>query len=528
MRSKPYFFMLIFMALLLFPENASAFQVKQERDSLKTVRDSLVNLLRIKDSLLLQASIDSMYFSNIIAVLDKENDSLLYELRTLILMNKMDSVRQFELDSINRDFNRYSRWDLSDSLYNVDEDSIRSSLHDLLEVVFHDKSRSDNPEMLRYKMSRLFYHLANDSLHFHLVNGQNDTIPFVMKKDFSDSTAIFLVNAKMDSVKIYLAGNDKSTIYMWADDNFKLTQMLKKKAPPDILRRDWANINRIKIPSRIVLAEMPTNWKTGGDIDLGLNQLAFSHWARGGSNRISLLITSKGYANYTKGKVAWNNDYFYRYGLLKQEGMKLYKNTDQLRVKNTFHHKAFNNYHYSLSTQFDSQFFPTLNNPADSIPVSKFMAPATYSIGLGMVYKPSKELEITGDPLSGQFTFVLDTALINQVKYGLREDQRIKSEIGMRLNIKYNKLLWEKISLNTNFGIFRSYVNSPRPDIDWITDIRLSVNKYLSTRLYLYLKYDDDVIIPDFKYIDGVRTKVGEGKFLQVQQTFGVTFIFYL
>jgi len=526
MKNTPYQMLLIIIALILLPQTASGFQQRHERDSLKLVRDSLVNLLRVKDSLLLQASLDSLFLNNLNIVLERENDSLQHELRTMILQDKLDSVRQQSIDSINRDFNRYSRWDLRDSLYNIDEDSVRRSLNNLLGTVFHDDAYSPEPEQLRQNMSRLFYHLANDSLHFFIINSQNDTVPFTLKKNYSDSTALFLVNNKQDSVKVYISGRGEDNLYMWADDDFRLSQMFKKKVSPDIIRKEWASISRMKLPRRKVLAAPVRHWSTGADFDLTLNQLAVSHWAKGGSNRITLLATSKGHADYSKGKISWDNDYLYRYGIMKSEGLKLYKNTELLRIKNSFQHKAYKNWNYSLDSQFDSQFFPGYKNPADTIPVSKFLGPGRLNTGIGMTYKPLKELEITGNPLSGQFTFVLDTVTINAKAHGLAAGKRVKSEFGSTILIKYKKVLLKNINLNTSLKLFRSYGNNTKPDIDWITDIKLKINKYMNTSFFLYLKYDDDVILPDYEYIDGVKTKIGEGKFLQVNQTFGITFAF--
>ncbi len=531
MKNLPIQLLLIILVLFLLPDTAAGFQLKQkqERDSLRIVRDSLINVVRIKDSLLFQASLDSLFLNNLLAVLDKENDSLQHDIRTRILKDKIDSVQQWAIDSINRDFNRYWRWGLRDSLYKIDEDSVRRSLDKLLGIMFHNEAISPEPDKLRKNMSRLFYHLANDSLYFFIINSQNDTVPFVLKKNYSDSTALFLVNSKQDSVKVFLKGEGKSDLFMWADDNFKLSQLLRKKASADLLRKEWENIARMKLPRRKVPAAPPKYWKTGGNIDVSLSQMAFSHWkARGGTNRISLLFTSKGFANYKKGKMSWNNSYSYRYGVEKLQGVKFNKNIDQLIVINSFHHKAYKKYDYSITSDFRSQLFPGYRLPNDSIPVSKFMSKATYTVGLGMVYKPGKGLEVTGNPLSGQFTFVLDTLIMDQKKIGVPEGKRVKSEIGTTIFIKYKKVLWKNINLNTSLKLFRSYVDNPVPDIDWRTTLDLRVNKYLSTKFYINLMYDDDAILPDYKYIDGVRTKVGEGKFLQVQQTFGITFKFPL
>ena len=227
-----------------------------------------------------------------------------------------------------------SRWDFRDALYNIDEDSVRRSLDKLLGIMFHNEAISPEPEKLRRNMSKLFYHLANDSLSFFIINSQNDTVPFVLKKNYSDSTALFLVNSKQDTVKVFLKGDGKSDLYMWVNDDFRLTQMLKKKASADLLRKEWESISRMKLPRRKIPPAPPKYWKTGGNIDVSLNQLAFSHWGpRGGTNRVSLLFTSNGFANYKKGKLSWNNSYDYRYGVLKLQGVKLNKNCRGARAR---------------------------------------------------------------------------------------------------------------------------------------------------------------------------------------------------
>ena len=522
-----YQLLLIFNILLVLPGSTLGFQQRHDRDSLRIVKDSLLNLVRTKDSLLLQASLDSLYLNNLIFAKDQENDSLQLELRSMILQDKLDSVRQRSIDSINRDFNRYSRWEFKDFLYSIDEDSVRSSLDRLLEQVFHDDARSPDGEILKRDMTTLFSHLANDSMHFFLINGEQDTVPFVMKNNYSDSTSMFLVNARKDSVKIYLYSTGKSSVYLEADDDFRLSQMLKKDVPPDILRRDWVNISGIKIPKRPVLASRPTNWSKGGNIDFSLTQMAYSHWAKGGNNRVVLTLTSKGWANYQKGKLSWNNDYYYLYGIQKLEDVKMYKNNELLIIKNSLSHQAYKNYHYSISSRFDSQFFPSYRSATDSIPISKFMAPATYTLGLGMTYKPSKDLSITGDPISGRFRLVLDTLTIKLPAHGVPVGQRVTKEMGVRVSATYKKLLWDKINLNSTLTVFRSYVNNPMPDINWMTDVKLKILKYLDTSFFIHLIYDDDVTIPDYEYIEGVRTVVGNGKFIQVYQNFGISFVFH-
>jgi len=88
MSRRVHLLMLIITVLLILPKTTYGFQQRQERDSLRQVRDSLLNVIRIQDSLLLQASLDSLYWNNVIIAQESENDSLLYELRNMILQKR--------------------------------------------------------------------------------------------------------------------------------------------------------------------------------------------------------------------------------------------------------------------------------------------------------------------------------------------------------------------------------------------------------------------------------------------------------
>jgi len=498
-------------------------------DTIKISRDSLWKLVKLKDSLLITASLDSLFTAKKIIELNSLNDSLSQELRHMIYTRKLDSIIKSRRDSLNREFNRFCRMDFRDSLMGIDEDSVKYYFGNLLDVVFHDSAYSPNGQKLRRNLSKLFYHLRNDSTSLWIHTSQRDSIPIILKDDLPDSTAFFLVNSKSDSAKIYIHNINENTIQMRIDDDFKLSHLLKRTPPPDYIHVSWKDLQSFAIPVKKVPPLPPKQWTTGGNFDVQLNQAAFHKWAKGGENRGEFRTTSTAFANFIKGKMVWNSDYSYRYGVIKSEGSKLRKNIDQLRVKSSFQHKAFKNYNYAMNLQFDSQLFEGFAYPNDSVPVSKFMGPGTLKIDFGMVYTPQKYLSLSLSPVGGKFTAVLDTLTISAKRYGLKAGQRIRSELVASFNLKYKKTLWKNIIMNTQLNLTSNYLEHPEKiDLDWQTNFTLKVNKYVSTKLFIYFLYDDDMIIPLYEYVDGKKTKVGEGTGLQIQQTFGIAFNYYL
>ncbi|MEA1876879.1 MAG: DUF3078 domain-containing protein [Bacteroidota bacterium] len=500
-----------------------------QEDTIKISRDSLLRIIHLKDSMLLQASLDSLATNNLLELVWWEKDSLQVDLMNLKYVQHLDSIYEEKQDSLWAEFNRNNRWALRDSLFKIDEDSVRSELGLLLEVVYSDSARSQDPQKLRGLWDRLIYHMGNDSTYFWIHYADNDSIGVVLRDGHEVRNAIFLTNQQADSAKVYLHGKGKHGLHMWVDDNLFLTHVLKRTANPEEIMVDYKDVSIIKIPKKKLPKAPPQYWSTNGKIVFQLNQWAYSNWAKGGDNRLTFLMDTKGGAKYVKDKMSWTSSYWYRFGLLKSEGQNLFKNIDLLKIKSDFRHKAFKKLSYSAVGHFDSQLFPGYKSPNDSLPNSKFMSPATMNIGVGMVYVPNKNLSINLSPISGKFTFVLDTITVNQKKYGLKEGQRVKGEPGATLNINYKRLLWKNINMTTGLRLFSNYVNNPQNiDVDWTTQFSLKVNKYVSTTLFFYIKYDDDTIIPFYEWIDGVKTKVGEGKRIQFQETFGITFTYIL
>jgi hypothetical protein len=148
----------------------------------------------------------------------------------------------------------------------------------------------------------------------------------------------------------------------------------------------------------------------------------------------------------------------------------------------------------SASLYFKSQLAKGYNYPNDSVIVSKFLNPASLTLGLGAEYKPFKNTSINVAPLSYKNTFVLDTALIDQTKHGIARDKRAKQELGTQVVILNKFTAIEDLAVTNRLRLFSNYIHKPQNiDVEWEMLLDRKINWFFTIRLNLHLIYDDDV-----------------------------------
>lgn len=494
-------------------------------DTLNFSRDSLIRLIRIKDSLLHLVRNDSINMSNIIVMLEYDRDSLNSALNQSIYQQKLDSVERLRRYLSYREYNRRTRQNLYNPVGTIDTDSVRSAVKEVIDIVFDDTAFSPKPLVLRSSIERLVNHLANDSVYLSLVNAKQDTVPFVLKKNKVDSAAFFVMNDKNDSAKLFIRSVGKNTIYMWVGQDLMLRHLLKKQTTPDRVGIQWKDPNSLRIARRELPVPKTKLWYLKSELSLMVNQNTFVNWARGGNNNVALTTDVKAWANYAKGSISWTNSFWFVYGVQKTELLSLRKSADRISMVSNLSHKAFKNFDYTLGSTFETQGFKGFAYPNDSIPVSKLMAPADLKISLGLTYKPNPKLMVNVFPLAGQLRFVLDTTLIDQTKYGLKDDQRMNAQLGARVIFNHSAVLFKNVNMVNYLELFSNYIDHPeKVNFIWRLGLQLKVNKYISTSLQTETIYDNRVLVPLYEVQDGKKVKVGEGKRIQFSELFGITF----
>lgn len=520
--------LVLILMFTLMPVHILMAQVQEKttstKDTLNISRDSLVRLIRIKDSLLISKRRDSILMSRTMTKLEYYRDSLNAELNESIYRQKLDSAEQMRRYLNYRDFNRRTRQELYSPIGIIDKDSIRSSMKEVVDRVFEDTAYNPKPQYLKSSMDRLLHHLANDSVYFRIMNTKEDIIPFTLKKDRCDSAAFFVMNSKNDSAKIYIRGLDKNTLSISVGEDLMLKHLLKKQSEFEVTGFTWQDPNKLRIPRRVVPIQVPKLWFLRSELSLTTNQNTFINWSRGGTNNIGLLTDVKAWANFAKGNIKWDNSLWFVYGVQKTEMLSLRKSADRIYIVSSLSHKAFKNFDYTLGSTFETQGFKGFVYPNDSVPVSKFMAPAYLNISLGMTYIPNPKLKISGSPISSKLTFVLDTVMIDQTRFGLRPDQRMNAQLGARVTIDHSTHILKNVTMINFLELFSNYIDHPEKiNFDWRLSLGFRINRYILTTLNTEMIYDNRMLLPIYKYQDGKKVEVGKGKRIQFSEVFGIT-----
>jgi hypothetical protein len=262
------------------------------------------------------------------------------------------------------------------------------------------------------------------------------------------------------------------------------------------------------ITAGIIAQDSIKYWKTNGLAALNFNQVSLTNWAAGGQSAVAGTALFNFTANYKKGKSAWDNVLDLAYGMNNQkqnDKWKPLKSDDKIDFTSKYGRAVSEKFFYTLLINFRSQFTNGYNYPNDSIPISRFMAPGYLTLSAGIDYKPAEGLSFYISPLTGKMTFVLDDSLSLQGAYGVKKDEKLRSEFGGFLKASVNRTVMENVVLQSSIDLFSNYLDKPgNIDINWQVLLGMKINKYLTASLSTQLLYDDNIKIA--KTEEGITT----------------------
>ncbi len=248
-------------------------------------------------------------------------------------------------------------------------------------------------------------------------------------------------------------------------------------------------------------------WDTGGNFALNLSQTAFSNWAAGGQNSITVNGLLNLHAHYSKNKSLWENYLILGYGTMKQESnKKWWKSDDKIDFTTKYGYKLSKSTFVAGLVNFKTQMANGYNYPDDSTVVSKFMAPGYLLGAIGADYKPNDKFGLFFAPITLKTTFVNDQDLANAGAFGVdaaefdatgkmtTEGKKLRSEFGGYIRATYKQNLMKNIDFQTKLELFSNYLENPQNiDVAWDVLISMKVNKYITASIATTLLYDDDI-----------------------------------
>lgn len=266
-------------------------------------------------------------------------------------------------------------------------------------------------------------------------------------------------------------------------------------------------------------------WLRNGEHSLQASQNFLSdNWNSGGNSNFVIKSYQKLTLNYKKDKISFDNMLEWKLSL--QKVLHAEKNgtnfsEDVLRMVNAFGVQAFKKWSYSATLETLTPLFSSYPVNGE-IKNTALFSPVVTNLGLGMSYKLTKkfksdkakklELNQTISPLALNFVYVNDTTINASKKQGVEEGEHSKLTIGSTINTDLKFNINRYLTWNSRFKYFTDY---SRAVVEFENRVVMELNRYLSTTLFLYLRYDDES--PKLK---------GERGYLQINEmlSFGLSY----
>lgn len=357
-------------------------------------------------------------------------------------------------------------------------------------------------------------------LFFSDIQGRSTTFWLTSGKD--ELFRYWVKNTANDSITIWLGNPSKYELAMILEDEVHVERMEVQQADdiPITTARPERALARVRL-----LEEIPVYWDHGLNSSFSLNQNYLSNWARGGESSFSSMLDINATAKYTnkESQVTWTNRGRLRYGTIRTKEQGFRTNADIIELNSQYNKELREKLDFSSVFYAKTQSAKGYNYPNDSVPVSRFLNPGTFTLGVGVEYEPFKKTLINFSVLSYKNTFVLDTADIIQSTHGIDPARRSRQEMGGQLVIKNSLAILETLNVTNSIRLFSNYLHKPKNvDVDWETTLEQQINWYFTIRLNLHLIYDDDIRFPVFDGAgepvllpDGSQRKVAKTQFNQ-------------
>ena len=279
-----------------------------------------------------------------------------------------------------------------------------------------------------------------------------------------------------------------------------------------------------------------------GSYGLNINQLALSNWAAGGENTFA----GKAFASFTlldhkktfEQKLIGN----FAFGIARFASKGIEKQDDKIDLTYSLSRNSMTQWNLSSIVTFNTQFANGYKYPNDSTVISTFFAPAYLTLSIGCSYKTKDErFQIYMSPVAGKVTFVMNQELADKGAFGVKKGyydqdsiwipgEHIAPAIGVNFIINYKRSIGKNITYTTLLNTFYNYIERHDDDrmpidVNWENTVNFMITKYISTILFVHLKYDHNTTFPVYDDIEGVQTVVDNVPKLQFKESLGIAFI---
>lgn len=250
-----------------------------------------------------------------------------------------------------------------------------------------------------------------------------------------------------------------------------------------------------------VMITKPNFWTFKGDYSLQMMQNFVSgNWFQGGESNYAALGSVIMQANYNnKQKIKWDNMLEMRFGIQssRSDSLHSFKSTDDLiRLTSKFGLQATKHWYYSVQLIANTQFSRSYkaNDPKT---YADFLAPFNLNLSVGMNYsvdwlnhKLKGNIHLAPLAYNLKYTRLLDLSS----RLGIKEGKHSLHDFGSEFTLQLEWKLLEMLSWRTRLYGYTTY---SRAELEWENIFSFKFNKYISTQLFIYPRFDDGVAHDD-------------------------------
>ena len=220
------------------------------------------------------------------------------------------------------------------------------------------------------------------------------------------------------------------------------------------------------------------------------------NWYKGGNKNMNVLINAfynvKLNPAFHK-KLLFETTVQYKLGMndAPDDSLRNYSISEDLFQFNMLAgYRASKRWYYSTNVMFKTQF---LNNYKSNLPdlKSAFLSPGELNVGVGMTYNyANPKKTFTLDASISPFSWNMKTSInhrIDETSFGIKEGRKTVSEYGSNAEAKLSWKICDNISLRSRLFVFTDYEYAYG---DWENTISFNINRFLSTQIFVHMRYD--------------------------------------